>query len=36
MSFYETRELHVKEAFRTHWYQGSYEDVRLTEARIMS
>ena len=28
MSFYETRELHVKEAFRTHWYQGSYEEVK--------
>ena len=28
MSFYETRELHSKEAFRTHWYQANYEDTK--------
>ena len=28
MSFFETRELHSKEALRTHWYQGTYEDVK--------
>ncbi len=28
MSFYETRELHSKEAFRTHWYQARYEEIK--------
>ena len=28
MSFYETHELHRKEALRTHWYQCSYQDVK--------
>ena len=28
MSFYETRELHGKEAFRTRWYQASYDEVK--------
>ena len=28
MSFYETRELHPKEAFRTHWYQASYDETK--------
>lgn len=28
MSFFETRELHSKEALRTHWYQGRYEEIK--------
>ena len=28
MSFYETRELHSKEAFRTHWYQCTYDQMK--------
>ena len=28
MSLYETRELHSKEELRTHWYQGTYADVK--------
>lgn len=28
MSFYETRELHTKEAFRTHWYQCTYDQMK--------
>ena len=28
MSFYETHELHRKEALRTHWYQCTYDDVK--------
>ena len=28
MSFFETRELHSKEALRTHWYQGTYEELK--------
>lgn len=28
MSFYETRELHPKEAFRTHWYQATYDETK--------
>ena len=28
MSFFETRESHSKEAFRTRWYQGTYEEVK--------
>ena len=28
MSFYETRELHSKEAFRTRWYQCNYEQMK--------
>ena len=26
MSFYETHELHRKEALRTHWFQCTYQD----------
>lgn len=28
MSTYETHELHRKEALRTHWYQGSYAQMK--------
>lgn len=28
MSFYETRELHTKEAFRTNWYQCTYDQIK--------
>lgn len=28
MANYETHELHNKEALRTHWYQGTYQDVK--------
>ena len=28
MAIYETHELHSKEALRTHWYQGTYQDVK--------
>ena len=28
MSFYETRELHKKEALRTHWYACSYNEAK--------
>lgn len=28
MSFFETRELHSKEALRTRWFQGTYDQVK--------
>lgn len=28
MSFFETREMHPKEALRTRWFQGTYEEVK--------
>ena len=28
MANYETHELHSKEALRTRWYQGTYQDVK--------
>ena len=28
MSFFETRETHSKEAYRTRWYQASYDEVK--------
>ena len=28
MSFFETRELHSKEALRTHWFQCTYQEAK--------
>ncbi len=33
MSFFETRELHPKEALRTRWYQCSYEEAKTAVMR---
>ena len=28
MSFLETREMHSKEALRTRWFQGTYDEIK--------